>query len=226
MEIRQLTADDLFKLSEIVEKVSADLAEKLVNEISDKQMGFQILITIAKYVPTEIKSFSGAYHRSNARGIRAKKLCRTSENYESAMERRGLPRFFGRNQINAKRNFCQIIDLIQARYGWHDQILFDLPAARFLQICSTVIEAYEREHKDRYIQEAYNAWQIIEVVKGIMSDNVKGMNFNEYLKRMNLLEKEKRDPLQTKNEQKKALSIADQIKQLDTQQGSEGIGST
>ena len=57
MEIRQLTADDLFKLSEIVEKVSADLAEKLVNEISDKQMGFQILITIAKYVPTEIKTF-------------------------------------------------------------------------------------------------------------------------------------------------------------------------
>ena len=88
------------------------------------------------------------------------------------------------------------------------------------------MEAYEREHKDRYIQESYNAWQIIEVVKGIMSDQVKGMNFNEYLKRMNLLEKEKRDPLQAKHEQKKALSIADQIKQLDTQQGSEGIGST
>ena len=88
------------------------------------------------------------------------------------------------------------------------------------------MEAYEREHKDRYIQEAYNAWQIIEVVKGIMSENAKGMNFNEYLKRMNLLEKEKRDPLQAKNEQQKALSIADQIKQLDKQQGSEGIGST
>jgi hypothetical protein len=60
MEIRELTADDLFLLAEIVEKISEDIAEKLVNELSDRQLGFTMLITIAKYVPTEIRSFLAA----------------------------------------------------------------------------------------------------------------------------------------------------------------------
>ena len=57
MEIRKLTANDLFLLSEIVEKISEDVAEKLINELSDRQLGFTMVITIAKYIPTEIRSF-------------------------------------------------------------------------------------------------------------------------------------------------------------------------
>lgn len=57
MELRELTADDLFLLSEIVEKISEDIAEKLITELSDRQLGFTMLITIAKYIPTEIRSF-------------------------------------------------------------------------------------------------------------------------------------------------------------------------
>jgi hypothetical protein len=57
MEIRQLTANDLFLLSEIVEKISEDVATKLVSELSDRQLGFTMLITVAKYIPTEIRAF-------------------------------------------------------------------------------------------------------------------------------------------------------------------------
>lgn len=57
MEIRELTANDFFLLSEIIEKISEDVALKLAAEITDRQLGFTMLITIAKYVPTEIRSF-------------------------------------------------------------------------------------------------------------------------------------------------------------------------
>lgn len=55
--LRDLTAEDLFTLSEIVEKVTEDVAEKLVADLSDRQMGFQMVLTIAKYIPTEIRAF-------------------------------------------------------------------------------------------------------------------------------------------------------------------------
>lgn len=57
IQLRELTANDLFLLSEIVEKISEDIAEKLIAELSDRQLGFTMLITIAKYIPTEIRSF-------------------------------------------------------------------------------------------------------------------------------------------------------------------------
>jgi|SRR4051812_44948074 hypothetical protein len=57
MQLRKLTAEDLFKLAEIVEKVSVDIAEKLKEEITDKQMGFTMILTVIKYVPHEIKDF-------------------------------------------------------------------------------------------------------------------------------------------------------------------------
>ena len=57
MQIRDLTADDLFLLSGIIEKISADLAEKLVNEMSERQVGITMALTVARYIPTEIRAF-------------------------------------------------------------------------------------------------------------------------------------------------------------------------
>jgi hypothetical protein len=57
VQLRELNAEDLFKLSEIMEKVTGTVAEKLVGELSDRQFGFQIMLSIIKHVPTEIKEF-------------------------------------------------------------------------------------------------------------------------------------------------------------------------
>lgn len=108
--------------------------------------------------------------------------------------------------------------MIQARYGWTDQQLFDLSAARFLQICSTVLKAKEQEARDQFILQAYNAWQIIEVIKGIASDKVQSTSFKDYLKKLGLNEKQKLSKLDEKQKEqqtKQALSIAEQIKLAD-----------
>ena len=57
MKIRDLTAADLFKLIEIADAISADLMEKITEEISEKKLGLQIAMSILKLVPTEIKAF-------------------------------------------------------------------------------------------------------------------------------------------------------------------------
>lgn len=115
--------------------------------------------------------------------------------------------------------------MIQARYGWTDQTIFELPAARFLQIIETILKAKEHEQREKFILEAYNAWQVVEVVKGIMSDKAKGTKFSDYLKKLGLLEKPKLDSRTAKlhaaikeREKEKALSIAEQIKLADKQQ--------
>lgn len=115
--------------------------------------------------------------------------------------------------------------MIQARYGWTDQTLFDLPAARFLQIIKTIFEAKEYEQREKFILEAYNAWQVVEVVKGIMNDKAKGTSFNDYLKKLGLIEKPKKNSkaerLQAaieKKQKEKSLSIAEQIRLADKQQ--------
>ena len=113
--------------------------------------------------------------------------------------------------------------MIQARYGWIDQIVFDLSAARFLQILDTILEAKAQDQREKFILEAYNAWQIVEVVKGIMSDKVKGMNFTDYMKKLGLEEKpqdEKSKKLAgifKEKQKKQALSIAEEIRQADRQ---------
>jgi hypothetical protein len=57
MEIRDLKAEDFFKISEIAEKVSADLVDKITDDVSEKQFGIHLFLTVLRYVPGEIKEF-------------------------------------------------------------------------------------------------------------------------------------------------------------------------
>lgn len=57
MELRELNAEDLFKLTEIAEQISADLVMKMAAEINEKQMGIQIFASMLRIVPNEIKAF-------------------------------------------------------------------------------------------------------------------------------------------------------------------------
>lgn len=57
MEIRNLIAEDLFKLAEIAEKVSGEIAEKVTDEINEKKLGLQMALSIMKFIPNEIRDF-------------------------------------------------------------------------------------------------------------------------------------------------------------------------
>jgi hypothetical protein len=107
--------------------------------------------------------------------------------------------------------------LIQARYGWTDQIIIDLSAARLLQIIDIVLEAYEEEARQKYTLQAYNAWQIIEVIKGVLSEKAQGTSFADYLKKIGLKDKSEKEKMPIEAQAKAALSIADGIRQLDKQ---------
>jgi hypothetical protein len=92
-----------------------------------------------------------------------------------------------------------------------------------LQIISTITESITREQREKFVLEAYNAWQIVEVVKGIISEKYKGINFNEYMKKIGLDEKKPKADKKAKalskafaeEEKKSALSIAEQIRAAD-----------
>ena len=57
MKIRDLQASDLFHVATIFEKVSAEVVEKIDNEISERQAGIHIFLAIAKTIPNEIREF-------------------------------------------------------------------------------------------------------------------------------------------------------------------------
>jgi hypothetical protein len=91
-----------------------------------------------------------------------------------------------------------------------------------LQIIDTILEARTHESREKFILEAYNAWQIVEVVKGIMSDKAKGTNFADYMKKLGLNEQPKKDAKAERiaaafreKQKVKALSIAEEIRQAD-----------
>jgi hypothetical protein len=130
------------------------------------------------------------------------------------MGRWGLSRFFARSEVNATKNLSKTTDLIQARYGWTDQIIFDLSAARFLQIANIVLEAYQTENRQKYQLEAYNAWQITELIKMLVTDKAKPVKFSDYLKKIGLSDKAE-NPQDKKIAAAAAITTAEQIKQLD-----------
>jgi hypothetical protein len=92
-----------------------------------------------------------------------------------------------------------------------------------LQIIGTISEAIAREQREKFIFEAYNAWQIVEVIKGIMSEKHKGTSFQDYMKKIGLEEKKPKTTKKEKalakafheEEKKSALSIAEQIRAAD-----------
>ncbi len=50
------------------------------------------------------------------------------------------------------------MDLIQARYGWTDDIVFALPYTRFSQLQKLLYEKYEEEGREKYRLQAFSAW--------------------------------------------------------------------
>lgn len=52
----------------------------------------------------------------------------------------------------------RMVDLIQHRYGWTDEVVFSLPYARFLDICDVVIEARKEEDTESYRKAAFTAY--------------------------------------------------------------------
>lgn len=77
-----------------------------------------------------------------------------------------------------------------------------------------MIEAYQADNKQKYQLEAYNAWQITELIKMLVTDKAKPVKFSEYLKKIGLGDKVN-DPQGKKVAAKAAIEAAEQIKQLD-----------
>lgn len=52
----------------------------------------------------------------------------------------------------------KMVDLIQHRYGWTDEVVFSLPYARFHDICELVMKLNKEENMERYRLSAYTAY--------------------------------------------------------------------
>ncbi|WP_338749782.1 hypothetical protein [Bacillus sp. FJAT-52991] len=74
------------------------------------------------------------------------------------------------------------IDRIQARYGWTDDyVLYQLPLARVMQLFKDITQYRYEEQKDRYKEQAFNAWISYRLRAG---EN--GKDFTEFLNMLNL----------------------------------------
>lgn len=57
-------------------------------------------------------------------------------------------------------------DVIQARYGWTDDVILSMPYARFREVLSTASKAHAREVREQYAQAAFVGWQFYTVMGG------------------------------------------------------------
>jgi hypothetical protein len=110
-----------------------------------------------------------------------------------------------------------------ARYGWTLHYIYSLPYQWFLDQLDVLKEALIREYKEDLSLQAFNAWQITEVLKAIVSgDKHKAMNFGKYIDKMGLT-KNDNEPTQNEEalkrlekatiqqEKEKALKVASDI---------------
>lgn len=71
-----------------------------------------------------------------------------------------------------------MVDVVQARYGWTDEYVFDvLPAERVKMIFEIVNSQRNEEQKDKLRLEAFSVW---------LTRNEKGISFEEYVSKLNL----------------------------------------
>lgn len=71
----------------------------------------------------------------------------------------------------------KLVDLIQHRYGWTDEVVFNLPYARFLDICEVVVE---QTHEDRTQQFRYAAFT------SFLVSGLKDTSFDQYIESLGL----------------------------------------
>lgn len=71
-----------------------------------------------------------------------------------------------------------MVDVVQARYGWTDEYVFDvLPAERVKMIFDIVNSQRNEEQKDKLRIEAFSVW---------LTHNEKGISFDEFVSKLNL----------------------------------------
>lgn len=72
-----------------------------------------------------------------------------------------------------------------ARYGWTMHYVYSLPWQWFFDQLDVLKKALVREYKEELSLQAFNAWQITEVLKAMVSgDKHKGMTFGKYIEKL------------------------------------------
>ena len=86
--------------------------------------------------------------------------------------------------------------MIQERYGWTDEIILDLPYARFIQIVETIGAAKTQQYEEQLKQQAHLGFQMA-IIQGAKIDA-----FKDYLEGFGLGEK----PTEISKEEAQAIS--------------------
>jgi hypothetical protein len=73
------------------------------------------------------------------------------------------------------------VDLIQHRYGWTDEIVFNLAISRFTEITETALYAYREEHVFGLQTAAFTSWLTLTYAHGMKA------SWNKFLKSHGLL---------------------------------------
>ena len=109
-----------------------------------------------------------------------------------------------------------------ARYGWTLHYIYSLPWRWFFDQLEFLQEAIQQEYKDELTKEAFNAWQITEVVSAMFNEKHKRMQFGTYLEKIGLTNKKNENNSETeaikrlekvavKQEKELALESANEI---------------
>lgn len=70
-----------------------------------------------------------------------------------------------------------MVDLIQHRYGWTDEVVFSLPYARFLDIQEVVVEQTNEDKIEGYRRAAYTSYLL---------SGLEGVSFKDYLESLGI----------------------------------------
>lgn len=71
-----------------------------------------------------------------------------------------------------------MVDVVQSRYGWSDEYVFDvMPAERIRMIFNIVNSQRNEEKKDNLRTQAFSVW---------LTNNSKGISFDEFIGELNL----------------------------------------
>lgn len=85
--------------------------------------------------------------------------------------------------------------MIQSRYGWTDDQVWNLPYARFFEIIETIAEQKKLEYEEQMTNSAFIGWQYVS------TQQEKPLSFGKYLKKLGI-QKQKVD---TKKESQRII---------------------
>jgi hypothetical protein len=83
-----------------------------------------------------------------------------------------------------------------------------------MHLIDIVQEAHKADNKNKLVIAAFESWQVIEAMKGMISES-KPTKFGDYLKKIGLSEKDPIDKATIEQQKKQALSTAEEIKNMD-----------